>query len=312
MASALVGPAAQVYHFDFSTAPNYGITLFVGGTESGKSSGLVTWLYNQRNDFDVCIVFCDSMDDVMNYEQIAPGCFVFEGYHGDVIERVYAIQQQNTRDGVETRVALVIDDCGFDKKALRNDKQLARLASNGRHARFRTYLAIQEVTQLGPDVRKAAKHVCLAKEKRPPYKKRIYEYFNPCFKTYDEFEAVFDAVAQDNRQMVMYMFQGSNSNEIVDNVWWFKPQWPWPKFRIPTPERRRGKAVWTFHQSWVQAPPPPTATGVRHSKPPSKIIQALSAGGSSNKRRRLAPPAATKRRPAAVTLMPLTAKRRKL
>lgn len=266
--------AAQVYKFDFSTAPECGITLFIGGTESGKSSGMVTWAYEQRDRFDVCIVFCDSMDDVMKYEKIVPGCFVFEGYHPSVIERIYNIQQENTRKGIPTYVMLIIDDCGFDKKTMRSDKMLARLASNGRHGRFRTLLAIQDVTQLGPDVRKGAKHVVLAKEKRPPYKRRIYEHFNPCFKSYDEFERVFDAVAQDNRQMVMYMFQGSTSNAIVDNVWWFKPMWPWPSFTIPTKERRRGKAVWSFHGQWVTAPPAPTATGLRQPAP-SKIIAAI-------------------------------------
>jgi hypothetical protein len=287
------GPASKVFKFDFSTMPPYGITLYVGGTESGKSSGMVETMYWQRDLYDVCIIMCDSVDDVMKYEKIAPGAFVFEGYHPEVIERFYAIQQRNTRRGIKSSVLLVVDDCGFDDKTMRNDKQLKRLASNGRHARIRTLLAIQDVTQLAPAVRKGAKHVVLAKEKRPPYKRRLYEYLNPCFKSFEEFEAVFDAVAQDNRQMVMYMFQGSTSNEIVDNVWWFKPSWPWRDFKIPSPERlgSQAAALWRFHKSWIRQPPPAVATGLK--QPQSAIIKALrstNGGGPRKVTKRTAPP----------------------
>jgi hypothetical protein len=255
--AATMDASPQVFQLDFSKLPLGGITAFVGGTESGKSTAMVEMLYQQRNEFDLVIVMCDSMDDCMEYAKIVPEAFVFEGYRPDVINAVYNEQQKNTLQGHKTRVAFVLDDLGYDK-SLRTCKTLARVANNGRHARIRTYLAIQDVKQMPPAVRKAMKHIVLAKEKRLEFQRRIYDSFNPCFDSFEEFQRVFQAVApvEANRCMVMYMFQGCASRRAEDNVWWMEGRIPWRKFQVPNPAKRRGKAVWDFNRSFMVAQKP--------------------------------------------------------
>lgn len=230
---AIMQPAVPVvYQFDYKTLPKFGVTVFCGRTESGKTSALMEFFYRQRHEFDLVMVFCDSADDCMKYESLCPGAFVYEGFNQTALETLYAIQQANTRAGRKTRALVILDDLAFDRKTL-TSKTMKRLFCNGRHARIRTYITLQAPKQIPPEMRKQVKHVVIAREKNPNERKKVFDAFNNVFLTFNEFDRYMRYCTQDYKQMVLYMFQGS-SDRVEDNVFWVKPKYPWRKFRCPS------------------------------------------------------------------------------
>jgi hypothetical protein len=241
---------SDIFRFDYSTLPKYGMTLFVGRTESGKTSGMVEVMYHQRNYYDIVLIMCDSVEDCISYGQICPGAFVFEGWSEQAVTALYEIQQDNIRKGIHTSALIVCDDLGFDSKTL-GGKLFKRIACNGRHARIRTLLAVQDPKQIKPDVRSQIKQVFVAPEKSPPSRIRIFECFNPCFANFKEFDKTMMQCTKDRRQMVMYMHQ-SSGERLCDNVFWTLPPRAFSrKFCIPSNNRAN---VWGFSKEWGKRP----------------------------------------------------------
>lgn len=242
----------DIYRFDYSTLPRYGMTLFIGRTESGKTSGLVEVMFHQRDNFDVVLIMCDSVEDCMCYAKICPGAFVFEGWNEQAVQSLYEIQQDNIRKGVHTSALIVCDDLGFDSKTL-GGKLFKRIACNGRHARIRTLVALQDPKQIKPDVRSQIKQVFVAPEKSPPSRLRIFDCFNPCFSNFKEFDKTMLRCTKDRRQMVMYMHQGSG-DRLCDNIFWSLPPRAFTrKFRMPS--EKRCNDVWGFSKEWGKRAP---------------------------------------------------------
>lgn len=237
----------DIFQVNWASLPEFGMSAFIGRTESGKSTGMVECAYQQRHRYDMVMVFCDSADDVVKYSRIFPGAFVFEGWNESALEAAYDVQNENLVKGKPTSLLVMIDDCGFDAKVLRS-KVFMRLACNGRHRRIRTLIALQDPKQLLPSIRGQIKHVFVAAEKSRPMRQRIFEVFNPMFSTFAEFDHVMQLCTQDHRMMVMNMHQSSGP-DLNQNVFWCKPPFPWRQFTIPSAKRRR-RAIWRFSHEW--------------------------------------------------------------
>ena len=266
------GSDTDIFRFDYSTLPTFGMTLFVGRTESGKTSGMYETMFRQRHEYDIVLIMCDSVEDCMKYAKVCPTAFVYEGWNEKAVQELYDIQQDNIRNGVHTSALIVCDDLGFDSKTL-TGKLFKRIACNGRHARIRTLLAVQDPKQIKPDIRGQIKQVFVAPEKSPQNRERVFECFNPCFANYKEFDRAMLRCTKDRRQMVMYMHQGSG-DRLRDNVFWTLPPPAFVrKFRIPSEQRKSG--VWNFSNEWGKRAPPtapkPISQGVlRQGNRPSQ------------------------------------------
>jgi hypothetical protein len=100
--------------------------------------------------------------------------------------------------------------------------------------------------------------VFVAPEKSPATRERIFDCFNPCFKTFKEFDRIMQRCTKDRRQMVMYMHQGSGER-ICENVFWTLPPPAFSrKFRIPSELRQSN--TWKFSKEWGKRAAPPSAT----------------------------------------------------
>jgi hypothetical protein len=275
----------DIFQFDMKNLPVFGLTLFIGRSGGGKSSAMIYCAYYKRHEYDLCVVFCKSVDDAINYSKRVPGAFVFTVWNPAILRAIINMQNENVEKGILTNVLVIIDDFGFDKNAAK-DPIMDELCAAGRHPRIGIYWAIQDAIQAGKGNRGQARYVICAPEKCPGQRDRIFEYYNPVFENARQFRETMGRATRDGRQMVMYMMQGS-SDRICDNIFWIKPMYPpnWPKFHIPS--RKRQRHVWRFDEEWQTKPvAPPTAAG-----PAIRDVNALrGAVKAAIRKRKRAPP----------------------
>jgi hypothetical protein len=262
VAEAALQEQDTVYQLDFSKLPAFGAIAFVGRTGSGKTAGIFELAYQQRHEYDIVLVFCDSADDAMEYEKRFPHAFVFEGWKPEAVEALYEIQQANTRKRIWTTALIIIEDFGY-KNGIWNSELMKRVHNNGRHARIGVRYSIQNPKTITPGMRQQLPWVMLAPEKSPKVREKLFEAFNPIFRTFADFERTMRNCTSNHRMMAMFMQQGP-SDALCDNVFWFKPAFPYRMFSIPTPERvRASQAVRKFSKKWLRRVPgkAPVVTG---------------------------------------------------
>lgn len=256
VAEAALQQVDTVYQLDFRRIPLFGSTPFVGRTGSGKTAAMMEMAYHQRHAYDIAMVFCDSADDAAEYARRFPGAFIYDSWQPDRLQALYDAQQDNTRRGIDTAALVIIEDFGYDRKVW-TAGIVRRVHNNGRHARIRLLYSVQSPKTIEPALRSQVSWVVIAYEKAPQYREKIYEAFNPMFRTFAEFDRTMAICTTNHRCMAMFMLQGG-SDALCDNVFWYQPAFPMRMFRIPS--ERRNRAAWAFHQRHLRTPRLPMAT----------------------------------------------------
>lgn len=237
----------QIYKFDPTTMMcKYGVVVFVGRTKSGKSFCMKDQLYYRRKDYDIVIVISGSKETAIEFEKHVPALFIYNDLDVEKIKEIYekqeeAVARQMRGYGKAPSVLIVIDDMAYKKKNVYASETFSRIFFNCRHARIALYISVQDCKILTPSLRQQTRFVFLAQEKNPQNRKRIYDSFNPCFKTFEEFDEVMKMCTQNFEQLVLDN-QQTGSYEIGDNVFYYKAS-DHGNFKV-----RRGSKIWKHNQ----------------------------------------------------------------
>jgi len=113
------------------------------------------------------------------------------------------------------RIAFVFDDCFAEPKKWK-DPKINKLFVNGRHFDMLMMYAMQNPKGVPPQCRANSDYCIFFKEKSPGQRKKIYnEYVEGIFKTYKEFNQVFEEMTKDNRCMVVNMNADGKPHECI-------------------------------------------------------------------------------------------------
>lgn len=236
-----------VYRFDPKKGlPDYGVLVYVGRTKSGKTFMMRDNLYHYRHSFDIVVVMSGSKETAIEFEQHIPALYIYDDLDLDKIKEIYESNEEKVAQemrgyGVAPRILFIIDDLGFKKKNILASEVIGRIFFNCRHAKICMMISVQDCKLITPALRQQARLIFLAQEKNPQNRKRIFDAFNPCFKTFEEFDEVMKLCTNNFEQMVLEN-QLTGSYDICDNVFYYKAS-DHGRFKV-----NRGGKIWRHNK----------------------------------------------------------------
>jgi hypothetical protein len=206
--------------------------LFIGRSGGGKSVAMRHVLYHIREQIDMAVGFTPTEETRLALERFIPPSCVHDSLDLGVIERAFTTQKALLERGKERSLALIADDCAFDKQVWRSPT-IRSAFMNGRHYRTCLVLSMQYMMDLSPDLRTNVDYVISTAENIHANKRRLWQSFFGVFRTYSEFDQVFSAATQDWSCIVLDQTQPSAS--VASSVFWWKADPVLPPFRLGRP-----------------------------------------------------------------------------
>lgn len=235
-----VGEVMQIAlrKFDASTIEDGKVCVIIGKRGSGKTILAKDILYYKRR---LAAGLCCSGTEDGNcwYQQFIPDTFVYNDFDKAAIERLVARQRSLRKKGLTSNVFLILDDCLYDRKILR-EKVVRKLFMNGRHYGIFFLITAQYMLDLGPDLRTNIDYVFILRENIRANRERLWKAFGGIFPSFDQFSAVMDSVTANHGALVID--NTSKSNNIEDVAFWYVAN-PDRNFRMGS------KAFWRYHDT---------------------------------------------------------------
>lgn len=240
--------------FDPSKMAPHAVCVMIARRRAGKSCLLADLMYHHR-DIPVAVVCSASEESNHTFGQYVPDSFIYGSFDESIITRCLARQQkvmaakEAGAATADTRALLILDDIGYDAKALRS-KPINQLFLNGRHHHISMWASLQDARMLNPCQRANTDYLFFFKDY--VNKERLYKtFFSGLLPSFATFSQVFDAVTEDYG--VLVLDQTKQSSKITDIVFHYKATIR-PPFRFGAPE------IWRFHRA-VYKPPGPRGAG---------------------------------------------------
>lgn len=226
----------QLRKFDPSTMGPNRVVLVVGKRNTGKSVLVKDLMYHLRG-IPAGVVISATADATGWYRGWIPDTFVHDEYKKDLVERLIARQRKLCKTGRPRDAFLILDDCMYDKRFLR-DKCIRALFLNGRHLRTTVILTAQYAMDVDVTCRSNIDYVFCFREPILANRQRLYQNFFGMFPSFDVFCQVLDRTTENFECLVLNNV--SRSNAVEDNVFWYKAKLR-DNFRV-------GNALfWKFH-----------------------------------------------------------------
>ena len=229
----------QLRKFDPATIGDGRICVIIAKRGSGKSF-LTFDLMHHKKHIPFGVVMSGTEDGNGAFKKVMPDSFVYSQYEPDVLARLIKRQKRLCKNNVpNSGVFLIIDDCTYDKKMLK-DPNMRAVFMNGRHWKIWLVMTMQYMMDMGPDMRTNIDYVFVLRENIIQNRERLYKSFFGIFPTFDMFNQVMDQCTENYECMVLD--NTSHSNRIEDCVFHYKAR-DLGKFKMGSPE------FWQVHRS---------------------------------------------------------------
>ncbi len=237
------------------------IMALIGKRGSGKSVLVSEFFYVNRKNMHRVVVFSSTEGVNQFYSAFVPKSFIHTKYDVEKLKSIYdaqkafinANQLDAKKKGIKyeknthkDNLVIVIDDF-MHLKNIYASETMRDLAFNGRHSNISMILLVQYAMIL-PSAYRAQIDICfMFKEVINANKKRLYDYYAGMFKTYSEFERIFDRMTNNWECMVIAMTNNSESVQggIENMCYWYKATQP-PKFKVCS------KEIWEYDKKQRQ------------------------------------------------------------
>jgi hypothetical protein len=195
-------------------------------------------LYHKRH-LPAGVVMSGTEEGNGYYSGWVPDSFIYNDFDKGVIDGVIDRQRRLSKIDKAKNVFLVLDDCLYDKKLLR-EKCMRALFMNGRHWKVYMLLTAQYMMDVPPDIRSQIDYVFVLRENILQNRKRLYDTFFGVFPSFDIFCQVMDKCTENYECIVLD--NTSRSNKIEDMVFWYKAKIR-DNFKMGSP------LFWRFHSN---------------------------------------------------------------
>ncbi len=215
--------------------------LLIGKRGSGKSVLMkdIAYRLHQTGNIDFAAAFSPTEDTQGSFASFLPSSAIHDDYDEAVINNILESQKQSWRQGHGRTISLLLDDCCYDKAILRS-KTIRNLFLNGRHRHVGLVMASQYCLDMGPDLRTNTDIIICCRESIRGNREKLWKSFAGMFNTFDEFSKTMDATT--NNYECLVILNNSQSNDISDNIFWYKAEMPVPEFRLGS------STFWKLHQ----------------------------------------------------------------
>lgn len=203
--------------------PRRGVVVFLGATGTGKTALMIDLMYQLRNEFPKAVVICGSKETEQDFARVVPDIFIWDKLDVDRLSALYDKQELDVYLHRSQPLLIILDDFMYQSRSLQKAEVINRIFMNGRHANILFFVSMQYCKSLSPTLRQQTRMVFVLSEKNPLNRTRVYDAFNTCFPTRDEFDALMCRLTVNYQAMVLSNM-ASTSMEIQDNVYWYRAQ----------------------------------------------------------------------------------------
>lgn len=216
--------------------------VVIGKRGTGKSTLVSDILYFSKR-IPAGIVMSATEEGNAFYSKYIPDIFIHGEYSKEAISELIlrqkrAIRTKKTKKKSQNDVFLLLDDCMYDRKMIR-DKNIRGIFMNGRHWKIMLMITMQYCMDLPPDLRANIDFVFVMRENIIENLKKIYKCFFGIFPTFQAFQETMIACTEGYDCMVLD--NTSRSNRIEDNIFWYRAK-PDRKFKLGNPQ------IWKYHK----------------------------------------------------------------
>ena len=229
----------QLKKFNPDTMRDNSIVVFIAKRMSGKSTCVKDVMYHKRKALPVGVVMSGTEEGNSYYQSFITDLLVYNEYRSDVIEKIVARQKALIKQGMKSNVFIILDDCMYDKKFLR-EKIMRQIFYNGRHWNIFFMLTMQYCMDLSPDLRSNIDYIFVFRENILQNREKIYKNFFGIFPTFEMFNQVMNACTENYECIVLD--NTIKSNKVEDVVFWYKAR------MFDTPFRVGHSKFWNAHK----------------------------------------------------------------
>lgn len=228
----------QIRKFDPRVIGDGRVCLLVGKRNTGKSVLAKDLLFYKRH-LPAGIVMSGTEEGNGWYSGWVPDSFIYNDFDKGVVTKLIDRQKRMCKYGKAKNVFLVLDDCLYDKRLLR-EKCMRNLFMNGRHFKIFMLLTAQYMMDVPPEIRTQIDYVFVLRENILQNRKRLYDTFFGIFPSFDVFCQVMDKCTENYECLVLD--NTSRSNKIEDTVFWYKA-------RVRNDFKMGSPMLWRFHSN---------------------------------------------------------------
>ena len=200
--------------------PHNSVCLLIGKRRTGKSELAKDVLYYFRKVFPMVFVMSGTEEGNGFYSSIIPDLFIYSEFDPEQLKKILKRQKKKKKKGDNTPVAILLDDCMYDDKAISQNKEVTEIFMNGRHWNIFLMITAQYVMALPPKLRGQADYVFCLKENVAENRQKLFKHFFGIFPDYNAFSKVMTQCTENFECIVLD--NTSTSSNIEDCVFWYK------------------------------------------------------------------------------------------
>ena len=233
----------KILQFDLQKLPSCPVIVLIGRRRSGKSVNCMSILKYLGPKCKWGLAFVGSNASINDYATCMPSSFIYHELDLDLIQRVIDRQNEQSQGNRKPdKIFIIIDDLAYNS-ALFATKQIKQLFLNGRHLGITLIITLQYCLLLPPSARGNTDVVFCSQEKSVAYRRKLYENFSIVFRSFYEFDRTYRECTKDFETFVMLNCSGNSSDAISDNVFFYKSEFPLPRFTM-----NPGGSWWDLHR----------------------------------------------------------------
>lgn len=208
------------------------IISLLGRRGAGKSVLMKTLMQVLSSVIDLCIVMCPTAE-ANGFPDHVPRSCIYETWDPDFIEDLLDYQKEQWESGQGKEILLVLDDLSFDRKMF-TTRAFQQLFKNGRHSHITVIISSQSALDMGP-IRDQVDIVMTASYLTDNVLEKLFDNYYSLFNNFHDFKRTMMAITR-NRQWLVMVNLFSDTNNLENRIFWYKAQFPAPKFKIGHPD----------------------------------------------------------------------------
>jgi hypothetical protein len=222
----------KIRRFDMSKMKSDSIVMLLAKRRTGKSF-LCRDIMHTHRDLPTGIVISPTEKANKFYGDFIPDLYIYNEYTQELLQRFLRRQERirevgKQRDGVDERAFLIMDDCMFDTKWVK-DSEMREVFMNGRHLKVFCCILMQYSLGIPPALRSNIDYVFILKETNITNRRKLFEHYAGVFPSFPAFNAAMDQCTNDFSCLVIDNTR--QSNDVEDQVFWYKAE-PHDDFRV--------------------------------------------------------------------------------